>query len=123
VELSCKVVVATEPTGLCPILWVGELDLLGKLQAERTAISERDNDRNLNDFNVAFMIIMKLPWTGVKENQDYDRYDHDQDHKPCRSSVDRKHSRLDFLCLHTRLLNWLWFTLCSESEPLDTLIL
>ena len=52
VGLACKVIAGTDPTGF----WVGELDLLGRLQAERTAINERDIDRSLNVFNFAFMI-------------------------------------------------------------------
>jgi len=52
VWVGLKVIAGTDPTGF----WVGELDLLGRLQAEKTAISERDIDRSLNVFNFAFMI-------------------------------------------------------------------
>ena len=55
VGLTCRVVVATGLTGLWSGFWVGELDPPGKLQAEKTARSKRVSDRNLNDFNVAFM--------------------------------------------------------------------
>jgi len=54
VGLTCKVIVATEPTGFWSVIWVGEPDLPGRLQAERTAASERDIDRSLNAFNFAF---------------------------------------------------------------------
>ena len=67
VGLICRVAVATEPTGLWPVLWIGELDLLGTLQAERIGIREMDSDRSLNDFNVSFMILMKLPQATASE--------------------------------------------------------
>jgi len=78
----------------------------------------------LNDFNVAFMIILKLPRAGVKEKQDYDRYDHDQDCKPCRSFVNRKHSGLNS-CVPKYKANDLVMShsLSCESDPLDILIL
>jgi hypothetical protein len=60
VGLTCKVIVATEPTGFWLVIWVGKLDLPGRLQAERTATSERAIDRNLNVFNFAFLIAMKI---------------------------------------------------------------
>jgi hypothetical protein len=60
VGLTCKVTVATEPTGFWLVIWIGELDLPGRLQAERTAISERVIEINLYVFNFAFMIAMKV---------------------------------------------------------------
>jgi len=57
VGLTCKVIVATGSTGFWP---VGEPDLPGRLQAERTATSERNINGNLNVFNFAFMIAMKI---------------------------------------------------------------
>ncbi len=59
VEWTCEVIVATETAGFWPVIWVGELELPGRLQAERAATNERDIDRSLNIFNFAFMIAMK----------------------------------------------------------------
>jgi hypothetical protein len=42
------------------VVWVGEPELLGRLQDERIATSEREINRNLNVFNFAFMIEMKF---------------------------------------------------------------
>jgi hypothetical protein len=61
--LTCEVIVATEPAGFWSVVWLGELDMPGRLQAERTAASERHIDRSLNVFNFAFVIAMKeLKW-------------------------------------------------------------
>jgi hypothetical protein len=61
--LTCEVIVATEPAGFWSVVWFGELDTPGRLQAERTATSEKYIDRSLNDFNFAFVIAMKeLIW-------------------------------------------------------------
>jgi hypothetical protein len=78
VGLTRKVIVATEPTGFWSVIWVGEPDLAGRLQAERTTTSERHIIGSLNVFNFAFAIIMKLPLTGIKEDQNYDRDQSDQ---------------------------------------------
>ena len=56
VESTCE----TEPTGFWSVFGVGELDMPERLQAERTATSERDIDRSVRFFNFAFMIAMKL---------------------------------------------------------------
>ena len=60
VGLTCKLFVATEPTGFWPVVWVGEPDMPGRLQAARTATSERDIERSLNVFNFAFMVAIKV---------------------------------------------------------------
>jgi hypothetical protein len=60
VELTCKVFVATEPTGFLPVMGVGELDLPGRLQAERKATSAMDIERNLDVFNFAFIVARKI---------------------------------------------------------------
>ena len=60
VGLTCEVKVATEPTGFWSVVWVGELDMLGRLQAEIMATSKRDIGRSLKIFNFAFMIAMKI---------------------------------------------------------------
>jgi hypothetical protein len=60
VGVSCKVMVAMEPTRFWSVVCVGEPDLLGRLQAERTATSERDIDRNLDVFNFAFLVAMAI---------------------------------------------------------------
>lgn len=59
VGLTCKVIVATGSVGAWAVIWVGGLDMPGKLQADRTTTSERDINGNLNVFNVAFMIAVK----------------------------------------------------------------
>jgi hypothetical protein len=94
--------VATATTGFRSVIWVGEPDLPGRLQAERTAASERDIDRSLNIFNAASMSTMKSPGAGVKENQDYDQ---DRGNQPCGKFANRKHIMLDFLCQHMRAIN------------------
>ena len=58
VGLTCNVIVATEPAGFWSVVWFGELDMPSRLQAERTATSERDIDRSLKFFNFAFVIVM-----------------------------------------------------------------
>jgi len=60
VGLPGKVSVATGPGGFWPVVGVGKPDLPGRLHAERTATSARDNDKNLNVFNFAFLIAMKI---------------------------------------------------------------
>ena len=54
VELTCKVIAATEPVRFWLMVWVAGPRLLGRLQAERMVISVRDIDRSLNVFNLAF---------------------------------------------------------------------
>ena len=55
--LTCDVIVATEPIRYWSVVfWFGELDMPGRLQAERTATSERYTDSNLNVFNFSFVI-------------------------------------------------------------------
>jgi hypothetical protein len=53
---TCAVSAGTESVGLGLIVWVGT----GKLQAEISATSKRDSDRNLSVFNCAFLIAMKI---------------------------------------------------------------
>jgi hypothetical protein len=60
--LTCEGKVATEPAGFWLVVWFGELDMPSRLQAERTATSERDIDRSLKIFNFAFTIAMKIYW-------------------------------------------------------------
>jgi hypothetical protein len=61
--LTCEVIVATEPAGFWSVVWFGEPDMPGRLQAERTATSERYINRSLNVFNFAFVIALKkLIW-------------------------------------------------------------
>jgi hypothetical protein len=63
IGLTCEVIVATASTGFWSVVWVGKLDMPGRLQAERTATSERYIDRSLNVFNFAFVIALKkLIW-------------------------------------------------------------
>ena len=60
VGFTCRAIVATEPTGFWPVVWVGVPDILGRLQPERTPINARDIDRSLNVFNFAFLVAMKI---------------------------------------------------------------
>ena len=60
VGLTCEVKVATEPAGFWSVVWVGELDMPDRLQAEITVTSKRDIDRSLKIFNFAFTIAMKI---------------------------------------------------------------
>jgi hypothetical protein len=60
VGLPGKVSVATGLSGFWPVVGVGRADLPGRLHAERTATSARDNDKNLNVFNFAFLTAMKI---------------------------------------------------------------
>jgi len=57
---TCKVFVATEPTGFLPVIGVGKLDQPGRLQAERKATSAMIVKRNLNVFNFASIVAMKV---------------------------------------------------------------
>jgi hypothetical protein len=59
VGLTGMVIVATDLVGAWAVIWVGGLDVPGRLQADRTTTSERDINGNLNVFNVAFMIAAK----------------------------------------------------------------
>jgi len=60
VGLTCEVKVATEPAGFWSVVWVGELDMPDRLQAEITVTSKRNIDRRLKIFNFAFTIAMKI---------------------------------------------------------------
>ena len=57
--LTCEVIVATEPAGYWSVVWFSELNMPGRLHAERTVTSKRYIDRSLNVFNFAFVIEMK----------------------------------------------------------------
>jgi len=59
IGLTCEVRVATDPAGFWSVVWFGEPDMPGRVQAERTATSERYIDRSLNVFNFAFVIAMQ----------------------------------------------------------------
>ena len=50
VGLTRKVNVATGRTGFWSVIWVGELELFGKLQAEKTVTNEMNIIRSLNVF-------------------------------------------------------------------------
>ena len=57
VAMTGKIVFASELAGFWPVICVVALDWLCRLQAERTATSASDIERNLNSFNVASMIV------------------------------------------------------------------
>lgn len=57
VALTGKIVCASVLAGFWPVNCVVALDWLCRLQAERTATSASDIERNLNGFNVASMIV------------------------------------------------------------------
>ena len=50
----------TEPVRFWLIVWVDKPGWMGRLQAERIVISERDIDSSLNVFNLAFVVAMRI---------------------------------------------------------------
>jgi hypothetical protein len=58
--VACKVIVATESVGVLSEIWVEGVEPPVRLQAARIATRKRDIDKNLNVFNLSFMITIDI---------------------------------------------------------------
>ena len=60
VSKTFKAIVAAEPNGTWPVIWVGLPKIPGRLQAESTAASDKDSERSFIVFNFGLLITKKI---------------------------------------------------------------